>query len=248
MPGRLGRGRRSRPGRWRTGHPRRLPGQRRGASLARAARSRAWTRRAARSSGSTCRSACWKRAGARPTGPPAVCSAPAAAPCLPIPPRAVWAEESYPAANLRCRELTGQGFSVQAWGLRAKLLEASEYREGCGHPMYEVHPELAFGALAGAPLAASKHTAAGRDARRRVLAEAGIEIAGPAPRPSWATSWMRPPWRGAPAASRPGRPSPSRPSRSSTTGAGRSRSGTDGPERHAGLARPRAGHQGRGMS
>ena len=69
-----------------------------------------------------------------------------------IPPRAVWAEESYPAANLRCRALTGQGFSVQAWGLRAKLLEANEYREGCGHPMYEVHPELAFGAMAGAPL------------------------------------------------------------------------------------------------
>jgi predicted RNase H-like nuclease len=98
-----------------------------------------------------------------------------------IPPRAVWAQESYPAANLRCRELTGQGFSVQAWGLRAKLLEANEYREGCGHPMYEVHPELAFGAMAGAPLAASKHTAAGRDMRRRVLAAAGIEIPGPAP-------------------------------------------------------------------
>jgi predicted RNase H-like nuclease len=98
-----------------------------------------------------------------------------------IPPRAVWAEESYPAANRRCRELTGQGFSVQAWGLRAKLLEANEYRDQCGHPMYEVHPELAFGAMAGAPLAASKHTGPGREARRRVLAEAGIEIPGPVP-------------------------------------------------------------------
>jgi predicted RNase H-like nuclease len=98
-----------------------------------------------------------------------------------IPPRAVWAEESYPAANRRCRELTGQGFSVQAWGLRAKLLEANEYRDRCGHPMYEVHPELAFGAMAGAPLAASKHTGPGREARRRVLAEAGIEIPGPVP-------------------------------------------------------------------
>ena len=36
-----------------------------------------------------------------------------------IPPRAVWAEASYPAANQRCRELVGQGFSAQAWGLRA---------------------------------------------------------------------------------------------------------------------------------
>jgi len=93
-----------------------------------------------------------------------------------IPPRAVWAEASYPAANLRCRELTGQGLSAQAWGLRAKLLEANQYRQACGHPLYEVHPELAFGAMAGAPLAASKHTGPGRDERRRLLARAGIEI------------------------------------------------------------------------
>ena len=51
-----------------------------------------------------------------------------------IPPEAVWAEASYQAANQRCRELTGQGFSIQAWGLRAKLLEANQYRETCGHP------------------------------------------------------------------------------------------------------------------
>jgi predicted RNase H-like nuclease len=95
-----------------------------------------------------------------------------------IPPRAVWAQTSYRAANQRCRELTGQGLSIQAWGLRAKLLEANQYRETCGHPLYEVHPELAFGALAGAPLAASKHTGAGRDLRRELLARAGIEIPG----------------------------------------------------------------------
>ena len=39
-----------------------------------------------------------------------------------------------------------------------------------------MHPELAFGALAGAPLAASKHTGTGRDLRRELLARAGIEI------------------------------------------------------------------------
>ena len=93
-----------------------------------------------------------------------------------IPPRAVWAETSYRAANQRCRELTGQGFSAQAWGLRAKLLEANQYRQTCGHPLYEVHPELAFGAMAGAPLAASKHTGPGRDERRQLLAQCGIEI------------------------------------------------------------------------
>ena len=93
-----------------------------------------------------------------------------------IPPRAVWAQASYQAANQRCRELTGQGFSIQAWGLRAKLLEADRYRVTCGHPLYEVHPELAFGAMAGAPLAHSKHTAAGRDQRRELLSRAGIVV------------------------------------------------------------------------
>jgi predicted RNase H-like nuclease len=91
-----------------------------------------------------------------------------------IPPQPVWNEESYQAANQRCRELTGQGFSIQAWGLRSKLLEANEYVRSCGHPMYEVHPELAFGAIAGAPLPHSKHTAPGRGLRRELLAAAGI--------------------------------------------------------------------------
>jgi predicted RNase H-like nuclease len=93
-----------------------------------------------------------------------------------IPPRAVWAQASYQAANQLCRELTGQGFSIQAWGLRAKLLEANQYRQTCGHPLYEVHPELAFGAMAGAPLAASKHTGPGRILRRELLAQVGLEL------------------------------------------------------------------------
>ena len=93
-----------------------------------------------------------------------------------IPPRAVWAQASYQAANRRCRELTGQGLSIQAWGLRAKLLEAGRYREACGHPLYEVHPELAFAAMAGAPLAHSKHTAAGLELRRELLGRAGLVV------------------------------------------------------------------------
>ena len=92
------------------------------------------------------------------------------------PPRAAWAQASYQAANQRCRELTGQGFSIQAWGLRAKLLEADLYRATCGHPLYEVHPELAFGALAGAPLEHSKHTEAGRELRRELLGRAGLVV------------------------------------------------------------------------
>ncbi len=93
-----------------------------------------------------------------------------------IPPRAVWAETGYPAANQRCRQLTGQGLSIQAWGLRAKLLEANRYLQTCPRPLYEVHPELAFGAMAGAPLAYSKHTPEGRELRLELLARSGIVI------------------------------------------------------------------------
>jgi predicted RNase H-like nuclease len=100
-----------------------------------------------------------------------------------IPPRPVWTKDSYAAANRRCRELTGQGFSIQAWGLRPKLLEANRYREACPHPLYEVHPELSFGAMAGAPLAVSKHTVAGRDLRRDLLARTGIELPAGIPAP-----------------------------------------------------------------
>ena len=93
-----------------------------------------------------------------------------------IPPRAVWEQASYQAASQRCRELTGQGLSIQAWGLRARLLEADRFRGSCGYPLYEVHPELAFCALAGAPLADSKYTVAGRERRRELLGQAGIAL------------------------------------------------------------------------
>src|SRR6185436_8021164 len=57
-----------------------------------------------------------------------------------VPPRLVWAEADYAAANRRCRELTGGGLSVQAWGLRAKVLEADALW-AAGSALHEVHPE-----------------------------------------------------------------------------------------------------------
>ncbi len=93
-----------------------------------------------------------------------------------IPPRPVWAQASYAEANRRCRELTGSGLSAQAWGLRAKLMEADEFRRAGSQELYEVHPELSFAALAGAPLAESKHSPAGRARRRALLAAAGITL------------------------------------------------------------------------
>ena len=69
-----------------------------------------------------------------------------------IPPRPVWQQPSYADANRLCRELTGKGLSAQTWGLRGKLLEADAYRRTSPARLYEVHPELAFATLAGAPL------------------------------------------------------------------------------------------------
>lgn len=95
-----------------------------------------------------------------------------------IPPRPVWTAPDYAAANRRCRELTGRGLSVQAWGLRARLLEADQFRRGGrGAPaLREVHPELSFAALSGAPLADSKHRPAGLAVRRALLEGAGIVL------------------------------------------------------------------------
>ena len=93
-----------------------------------------------------------------------------------IPPRPVWREPCYADANRRCRELTGRGMSAQAWGLRGKLLEADLFRRDANLPLYEVHPELSFAALAGAPLEDSKHSPHGLAMRRTLLAEAGIVV------------------------------------------------------------------------
>lgn len=99
-----------------------------------------------------------------------------------IPPRPVWEQLAYPDANHTCRELTGRGLSIQAWGLRVKLLEADAFRRAAAAasaapPLCEVHPELSFAALSGGtPLADSKHTPAGRRVRRALLAQAGIVV------------------------------------------------------------------------
>ncbi|MER7271182.1 DUF429 domain-containing protein [Micromonospora carbonacea] len=91
-----------------------------------------------------------------------------------VPPRPVWLEEEYESAVRRCRAVTGQGFSRQAWALRRKLLEADAYRGR--HGIHEVHPEVSFrGIGAGRPLAPKK-TWQGQMQRRDLLRKAGIEV------------------------------------------------------------------------
>jgi predicted RNase H-like nuclease len=93
-----------------------------------------------------------------------------------IPPRPVWQQPTYAEANRACRELTGKGLSAQTWGLRGKLLEADEYRRKSPARLYEVHPELAFAALAGAALHETKHTTVGLAVRRELLKRAGLTL------------------------------------------------------------------------
>jgi predicted RNase H-like nuclease len=86
----------------------------------------------------------------------------------------------FPAALAANRRLAGEGISRQAFALRAKILDVEDWLRGISPParVVEAHPELSFAELAGAPLAVRKSTWAGAEVRRRLLAQAGITLAG----------------------------------------------------------------------
>ena len=93
-----------------------------------------------------------------------------------IPPRPVVETADYAAANALCRELTGSGLNFQAHGLFAKIREADRIRGAGAGRLYEVHPELSFRTMAGAPLSAAKKNWNGQAERRRLLANEGIVL------------------------------------------------------------------------
>ena len=74
------------------------------------------------------------------------------------------------------RQLAGSGISRQAFNLRDKILQVDRWLPTALCPVVEVHPELSFGEMAGAPLADSKSTWAGAVTRHRLLAAQGIEL------------------------------------------------------------------------
>jgi predicted RNase H-like nuclease len=74
------------------------------------------------------------------------------------------------------RQLAGGGISRQAFNLREKILQVDRWLPAAPCSVVEVHPELCFGEMAGAPLADSKSTWAGAVTRRRLLAAQGIEL------------------------------------------------------------------------
>jgi predicted RNase H-like nuclease len=94
---------------------------------------------------------------------------------FPTMPREVAERADYAEANALMRSLTGKGLSKQSFALRDKILEAAE-AAAWDPRLFEVHPEVSFRAMAGAPLARRKKTWAGFHARKTLLASEGIEL------------------------------------------------------------------------
>jgi predicted RNase H-like nuclease len=93
--------------------------------------------------------------------------------------RAAYAADSRLAADSVNRGVVGQGVGAQAFALRGRILEVDAWlRTRPTVTVLEVHPELSFSAMAGAPIRAGKKTEEGRTERLAALAAAGI------PRPS----------------------------------------------------------------
>jgi predicted RNase H-like nuclease len=65
------------------------------------------------------------------------------------------------------------GTSAQGWALRTAILDVGRALEPHVH---EVHPEVSFTVLAGAPLAFAKRTWNGQHERVRLLVDAGIDL------------------------------------------------------------------------
>jgi predicted RNase H-like nuclease len=86
--------------------------------------------------------------------------------------------DNYAAASALNRQLTGAGISRQAYNLRDKILQVDRWLPNASCAVAEVHPELTFAELAGAPLSDSKSTWSGAVRRRQLLAGVGVEVCG----------------------------------------------------------------------
>lgn len=97
--------------------------------------------------------------------------------------RAALTANTHPEAAAANRELTGKALSVQAYGLRAKILQVDAWVHTAGRPVIEVHPEVSFAELNGGHLVTKKSTPEGVAQRRAALKAQGIVLDGPLRRP-----------------------------------------------------------------
>ena len=91
-----------------------------------------------------------------------------------VPPRPVLEQATYAEARAKAKELTGKGLPAQTYALRHNILEAEGLAVDAR--VHEVHPELAFRALAGRVLLTSKRTWNGAVERQEALESAGIAL------------------------------------------------------------------------
>jgi predicted RNase H-like nuclease len=92
------------------------------------------------------------------------------------PVRAALEAASHAEATAASLRVTGFGLSQQSYALRRKIIEVERWLPSAGCPVFEVHPEVSFAVLLGAPAAASKKTWAGMRQRWRGLTAAGIDL------------------------------------------------------------------------
>jgi predicted RNase H-like nuclease len=76
------------------------------------------------------------------------------------------------------RKLAGSGVSIQAYGLRHRILEVEAWAATTSRTVLEVHPEVSFATMAGRALTTRKSTWTGAEERRVLLAGAGILLRG----------------------------------------------------------------------
>ena len=86
--------------------------------------------------------------------------------------------QTHARATQAAARLTGTGISQQAYALGRKILEVERWLPSSPCPVYEVHPEVSFAVLLGAPARASKKSWAGMVERRDALEAAGISLDG----------------------------------------------------------------------
>jgi predicted RNase H-like nuclease len=94
------------------------------------------------------------------------------------PTRTALGHSSHAEASAANRDLCGDGISIQAFGLREKLLDVDRWIASSGRRAFEVHPEVVFAALAGRPLTTRKTSWSGVEQRRELLRDAGIHLSG----------------------------------------------------------------------
>jgi predicted RNase H-like nuclease len=92
------------------------------------------------------------------------------------PVRAALDAATHAEATATSLRVTGSGISQQSYALRRKIIEVERWLPSSTCPIFEVHPEVSFAVLLGAPAAAPKKTWAGMRQRWRGLAAAGLDL------------------------------------------------------------------------